>query len=62
MNLIKRLKNLYHLSGIEVSDVSPKADIVGKLADVFKNPNVPKEPKRLASIIHLNEPDVETAE
>ncbi len=62
MNPFKRISNLIKLSGIEVSDVSPKADVVGKLAEVFKNPDIPKEPKRMATIIHLNEPEDDTAD
>lgn len=60
MNFLKRMKNLYALSGIEVGDVGSKAATVDKLAEIFRTSEV-KNPQKLASIISLTTPDDDTA-
>ena len=59
MNLLRRFKNLYALSGIEVGDIGSKAATVDKLADIFRTPEV-KNPQKLATFINKNAPDEDT--
>ena len=55
--ILRRIKNLWKLSGIEVHTESPKADVVNQLAGVFQSSTAPKPPQRLATIITRNEPE-----
>jgi hypothetical protein len=54
MKLTKRLKNLWLLSGIEVGEIGPKAEVVDKITEIFKTPSI-KQEKKMAVIIKRNQ-------
>ena len=54
MNILKRAANLWKLSGIEVGDIGTKAEVVDKMAEIFKKPTI-KQEKKLATIIKAHE-------
>lgn len=47
--MLKRLKTLYRLSGIEIGDETPKAKTLEALTNIFRSP------QRLATVVDMRD-------